>query len=210
MRVLNNQYIVSLTRPLIENNPISIQILGLCSALAITQAVRPALIMATAVIVILAFSNLIISLIRHFLPSSIRLILKMTVIASAVIVVDEIIKTFAPDMSQLLSVFIALIVTNCIILGRVESFASSHSPGLSFLDGLGNGIGYALLIILVAFIRELVGKGTVLDFPVFESIEQGGDYIQNEFMALPASAFFILALLTWGIKAALQARTSED
>ena len=210
MKLLNNQYIQSLTRPIFENNPISIQILGLCSALAITQTLRPALIMAGAVIVILAFSNLIISLIRRFLPSSIRLILEMTVIASAVIVVDETIKTFAPDMSQVLSVFIALIVTNCIILGRVESFASSHSPGLSFLDGLGNGIGYALLIILVAFIRELIGKGTVLDFPVIESIEKGGSYIQNEFMALPASAFFILGILTWIVKTALQARTRGD
>jgi Na+-transporting NADH:ubiquinone oxidoreductase subunit D len=207
---IKSQSFRGLINPIFENNPISIQILGLCSALAITQTLRPALIMALAVIIILSFSTFIISVIRHYLPTSIRLILEITVIASGVIVVDEVIKTFAPAMSQTLSVFIALIVTNCIILGRVESFATSHSPGLSFIDGLGNGIGYALLIILIALVRELFGFGTILDFPVFDTVEQGGSFIKNQFMALPASAFFILGILTWILKGVLQASKKDD
>lgn len=195
--------LIHLTRPIFENNPISVQILGLCSALAITQSLLPALIMAAAVICILAFSNVVISLLRHIMPSSIRLILEMTVIASAVIVVDEVIKTFAPQMSQVLSVFVGLIVTNCIILGRAESFASIHHPGLSLLDGIGNGIGYSLLIIFVATVRELFGRGTLLGETLLTPISSGGWYLENQFMALPASAFFILGVLTWIIKSYL-------
>ena len=192
-----------LVKPIIQNNPISVQILGLCSALAVTQAVLPALVMSAAVICVLAFSNVIISLLRHVMPSSIRLILETTTIASAVIVIDEIIKTFAPDMSQILSVFVALIVTNCIILGRAESFASISGPVASLLDGIGNGIGYSLLLIFVAAVREIIGRGTLLGEVVFLPLSSGGWYLENKFMALPASAFFILGICTWVIKSHL-------
>jgi len=192
-----------LLKPIIQNNPISVQILGLCSALAVTQSLLPALVMSIAVICVLAFSNVVISLLRHIMPSSIRLILEMTIIASAVIVVDEVIKTFAPEMSQILSVFVALIVTNCIILGRAESFASIHGPLASLLDGIGNGIGYSLLLIFVATVREIFGRGTLLGEVVLLPLSSGGWYLENKFMALPASAFFILGICTWIIKSYL-------
>ena len=190
-------------KPIIQNNPISVQILGLCSALAVTQALLPALVMSAAVICVLAFSNVVISLLRHIMPSSIRLILETTIIASAVIVVDEVIKTFAPDMSQILSVFVALIVTNCIILGRAESFASTQGPVASLLDGIGNGIGYSLLLIIVASLREIFGRGTLFGEVLLTPLSSGGWYLENKFMALPASAFFILGISTWVIKSRL-------
>jgi len=189
-----------LTKPIIDSNPITVQILGLCSALAVSQSLLPALIMALAVTCVLAFSNFSISLLRRWMPSSIRLILEVTIIASAVIVADEIIKTFAPDISQVLSVFVGLIVTNCIVLSRAESFALSHAPGLSLLDGLGNGLGYSLMLILVATVREVFGQGTLLAEVILPTLADGGWYLKNNFMALPASAFFILGLLVWAIR----------
>jgi len=198
-----------LTKPIIENNPIGVQVLGLCSALAITQSLYPALIMATAVICVLTFSNVVISLLRHVLPSSIRLILEMTIIASAVIVTDETIKTIAPDVSQILSVFVGLIVTNCIILGRAEGFALMHNPKLSLLDAIGNGIGYSVLIILVATIRELFGRGTLLGEIIFIPSSDGGWFLENKFMALPSSAFFILGIFVWVINAKTSNRTYD-
>jgi len=189
-----------LTKPIITNNPVTVQVLGLCSALAVTQSLLPALIMSLAVTLVLGFSGFVISLLRHWIPTSIRLILEMVIVGSAVIVTDEIIKTFAPDMSRILTVFVGLIVTNCIILGRAESFAQSHSPGLSLLDGIGNGIGYSLILILVGTVRELIGQGRVLNEVILPTITQGGWYFQNKFMALPASAFFIIGLIVWAIR----------
>jgi len=186
-----------LTKPILENNPISVQILGLCSALAITQSLFPALIMATAVTCVLSFSNVVISSLRHLLPSSIRLILEMTIIASAVIVVDEIIKIVAPEISQILSVFVGLIVTNCVVLGRAEGFALIHNMKLSLLDAIGNGLGYSFLIILIAIIRELFGRGTLLGKVIFTPSSEGGWFLENQFMSLPSSAFFILGIFVW-------------
>lgn len=195
MKALQN-----LINPILRNNPITVQILGLCSVLAVTQSLLPALIMAAAVTGVLAFSNLMISLLRHAMPASIRLILEMSIIASSVIVADEIIKTFAPEISQVLSVFVGLIVTNCIVLGRSESFALNNSPGLSLLDGIGNGIGYSLILILIAGFREIVGHGTLLNEVFLVKISEGGWYLENKFMASPASAFFLLGLVVWLIQ----------
>ena len=192
--------------PILDNNPISVQILGLCSALAVTQSLLPALVMAMTVICVLAFSNVAISLMRNFLPSSIRLILEITIIATAVIIADEIIKTFLPDMSRILSVFVGLIATNCIVLGRAETFARWQPPMASFLDGLGNGIGYSIFIILVAGVRELLGQGTLLSKVIWPTLTDHHSQIQNQFMTLPASAFFILGLLVWATKSLVSAK----
>lgn len=186
-----------LSDPILARNPITVQILGLCSALAITQAMLPALIMSTAVIVVLSFSNVMISLLRHHLPTHLRLILEMTIIASAVIVVDEAIKTFAPEVSRVLSVFVGLIITNCILLGRAENFALHHAVIPSLADGVGNGLGYAVIIMSIAMVRELFGQGSLFGYVVFSSVRQGGAFEPLQFLSLPASAFFLVALLIW-------------
>jgi len=191
----------TLLAPLINTNPITVQILGLCSALAVTTSLRPALIMSAAVISVLAFSSVAVSLMRSVIPRSIRLILQMTLIASAVIVVDEILKAFAPDVSRILSVFVGLIITNCIVLSRVETFAMHNDVRSSFLDGIGNGLGYSLILIAVASVREIFGSGTLLGFPVLPLASAGGWYTPNELFLLAPSAFFIIGLLIWGIRA---------
>ena len=189
-----------LTDPLIDENPVTVQILGLCSALAVSRSLEPALIMAASVIVVLVFANVAVSLLRHIMPRSIRLILEVTLIASAVIVVDEVLKTYAPQISEVLSVFVGLIITNCIILGRTEAFAMHHGPLPSLMDALGNGFGYALILLGVAAVRELLGAGTLLDHQVFALAEQGGWYSPNEMMLYAPSAFFIIGFLIWGIR----------
>ncbi len=189
-----------LTDPLIDENPVTVQILGLCSALAVSRSLEPALIMAASVIVVLVFANVAVSLLRHIMPRSIRLILEVTLIASAVIVVDEVLKTYAPQISEVLSVFVGLIITNCIILGRTEAFAMHHGPLPSLMDALGNGFGYALILLGVAAVRELLGAGTLLDHQVFALAEQGGWYRPNEMMLYAPSAFFIIGFLIWGIR----------
>lgn len=189
-----------LTRPIISDNPVSVQILGLCSALAVTQSLMPALIMSIAVILVLGGSGFIISLLRRWFPDSIRLILEITIIASFVIIADEIIKTFMPEISRVLTVFVSLIVTNCIVLGRAETFARSHSPGISFLDGIGNGIGYSLILIMVGSVRELVGQGSLLDISILPLVSEGGWYLENQFMTQPASAFFVIGIFIWVIR----------
>jgi Na+-transporting NADH:ubiquinone oxidoreductase subunit D len=189
-----------LTAPLINENPVTVQILGLCSALAVSRSLEPALIMAASVIVVLVFANVSVSLLRHILPGSIRLILEVTLIASAVIVVDEVLKTYAPQISEMLSVFVGLIITNCIILGRTEAFAMHHGPLPSLADALGNGFGYALILISVAAVRELFGAGTLLDYEVFALAANGGWYRPNEMMLYAPSAFFIIGFLIWGIR----------
>jgi len=196
MRYRNN-----LVDPLINSNPITVQILGLCSALAVTSALLPALIMSAAVISVLAFSNVAVSLMRTVIPRNIRLILQMTLIASAVIVVDEILRAYAPDVSRILSVFVGLIITNCIVLSRVEAFAMQNDVRSSFLDGVGNGLGYSLILIPVAGFREVFGSGTLLGYPVLPLTGNGGWYTPNELLLFAPSAFFMIGLLIWWIRA---------
>ena len=186
--------------PLIDANPITVQILGLCSALAVTSSLLPALIMSVAVVSVLAFSNVAVSLLRTIMPHKIRLILEVTLIASAVIVVDEVLKAFAPDVSRILSVFVGLIITNCLVLSRVEAFAMHNDVRSSLLDGIGNGLGYSLILIMVGGMRELFGSGSLLGYQVLPVAADGGWYRPNELMLLTPSAFFIIGLLIWGIR----------
>ncbi|MBF8221330.1 NADH:ubiquinone reductase (Na(+)-transporting) subunit D [Halomonas sp. 328] len=189
-----------MTTPLFKNNPIALQVLGICSALAVTTSMSVSLVMTLAVIFVCAFSNLFVSLIRNHIPSSIRIIVQMTIIASLVIVVDQILKAFAYEMSKQLSVFVGLIITNCIIMGRAEGFAMQNSPGLSFLDGVGNGLGYGVILMIVGFFRELFGSGSVFGFTVLQPVQDGGWYVPNGLLLLPPSAFFIIGLTIWAIR----------
>jgi Na+-transporting NADH:ubiquinone oxidoreductase subunit D len=190
----------NLTHPLVDDNPITVQILGLCSALAVSSSLKPALIMSVCVIAVLIFSNVSVSLLRRILPRSIRLILEMTLIASAVIVVDEVLKAFAPGVSRILTVFVGLIVTNCIILGRAEGFAMHNSVGASVADALGNGLGYSVILLAVATARELLGSGSLYDLPLLPLLAEGGWYRPNEMMLYAPSAFFIIGLVIWGVR----------
>ena len=190
----------TLLNPLINENPVTLQVLGICSALAITNSLYSALIMSLALTSVLAFSNVAISLIRHHLPSSVRIIIQVTIIASGVIVVDELLKAFLPDTARTLSVFVGLIVTNCIVLGRSEAFAAHNNVGFSFLDGIGNGMGYGLVLITVAVIRELFGTGSLMGYEMFTLTVYGGWFEPNALLLLPPSAFFIIGLLIWGIR----------
>ncbi|MCO8121033.1 NADH:ubiquinone reductase (Na(+)-transporting) subunit D [Stieleria sp. TO1_6] len=187
--------------PLVSNNPIALQILGICSALAVTTKMETSIVMAIAVIAVTAFSNLAVSAIRNYIPSSIRIIAQMTVIASLVIVVDQILKAYFFDISKQLSVFVGLIITNCIVMGRAEGFAMKNKPGLSFLDGVGNGLGYGMVLLFVAFFRELLGSGTLMGYVILPLDRNGGWYAPNNLMLLPPSAFFLIGLLIWLIRA---------
>lgn len=182
---------------LIDNNPVTTQALGLCSALAVSSALLPALIMGIAVIAVLSLSSTLVSLLRHQIPDSVRLVLQITIVASAVIVVDEVLKAFSPNVSRVLSVFVGLIITNCIVLSRTDVYAMNNRVWPSFLDGLGNGAGYAIVLILVGTLRELLGSGTVLGYTVLRRTADGGWYTPNELMLLAPSAFFIIGLLVW-------------
>ncbi|KAA5546072.1 NADH:ubiquinone reductase (Na(+)-transporting) subunit D [Roseiconus nitratireducens] len=189
-----------LVDPLIDNNPIALQILGICSALAVTTKMETSIVMAVAVIAVTAFSNLAVSAIRNYIPSSIRIIVQMTIIASLVIVVDQILKAYFFDISKQLSVFVGLIITNCIVMGRAEGFAMKNKPGVSFLDGLGNGLGYGLVLLFVAFFRELFGSGSLFGYTILPLTRNGGWYNPNNLMLLPPSAFFLIGLLIWLIR----------
>jgi len=189
-----------LVDPLIDNNPITLQILGICSALAVTTTVSAALVMCIALTSVTALSNASISMIRHHIPSSIRIIVQMTIIASLVIVVDQILKAYAYETSKTLSVFVGLIITNCIVMGRAEAFAMSNPVGASFMDGVGNGLGYSVVLIVVAVIRELFGSGTLLGYTVMPLVNDGGWYEPNGLLLLPPSAFFIIGFMIWGIR----------
>ena len=190
----------ALLNPLLDENPVTRQVLGICSALAITNSLYSALIMSLALTSVLAFSNVAISLIRRHLPDSVRIIVQMTIIASGVIVVDELLKAFVPDAARTLSVFVGLIVTNCIVLGRAEAFASQNKVGVSFLDGIGNGLGYSMILIVVAIIRELFGTGSLMERKIFPLVADGGWFEPNLMLLLPPSAFFIIGFLIWGIR----------
>lgn len=189
-----------LTDPLIDNNPITLQILGICSALAVTVALFPTLLMCLALTSVAAFSTAAISAIRKYIPTNIRIIVQMTIIASLVIVTDQLLKAFAFETSKQLSVFVGLIITNCIILGRAEAFAMSNPVRLSFLDGLSNGLGYSLILIVVATTRELFGSGSLLGLQILPLTTDGGWYYANGLMILPPGAFFVIGLLIWGIR----------
>jgi len=189
-----------ITDPLFNNNPIALQILGVCSALAVTSKLETSLMMSLALTAVLVCSNAAISLIRNHIPSSIRIIVQMTIIASLVIIVDQMLKAFAYELSKQLSVFVGLIITNCIVLGRAEAYAMKNSVGLSFLDGLGNGLGYSLILIIVGTIRELFGSGTLLGYTVFPLVTEGGWFYPVGIMLLPPSAFFIIGLFIWWLR----------
>jgi len=186
--------------PLVDNNPVTLQMLGICSALAVTTSLLPALLMCIALTSVAALSGAAISALRNRIPNNIRIIVHMTIIASLVILVDQLLKAYAFETSKQLSVFVGLIITNCIVLGRAEAFAMKNGVVMSFVDGLGNGLGYSLILISVAILRELFGAGTLLGFPIFELTSNGGWYEANGLMLLPPSAFFIIGLLIWGIR----------
>jgi Na+-transporting NADH:ubiquinone oxidoreductase subunit D len=190
----------SVVDPLIDNNPITLQVLGVCSALAVTTNMMAALIMSIALTTVTAFSSAIISSIRNHIPSSIRIIVQMTIIASLVIVVDQLLKAYAYEASKQLSVFVGLIITNCIVLGRAEAYAMKNPPILSFFDGIGNGLGYSLILMVVAFFRELLGTGKLFGHTIIPVANEGGWYIPNGLMLLPPSAFFVIGLLIWLIR----------
>ncbi len=186
--------------PLVDNNPVTLQVLGICSALAVTTSLFPALLMCVALTSVTALSTATISSIRNRIPNNIRIIVHMTIIASFVIVVDQLLRAYAFETSKQLSVFVGLIITNCIVLGRAEAFAMKNGVGLSFLDGLGNGLGYSAILIIVATIRELTGAGTLLGYPILPLVSDGGWYQGNGLMLLPPSAFFIIGLLIWAVR----------
>jgi|TARA_B110000196_G_C21109446_1_gene646968 Na+-transporting NADH:ubiquinone oxidoreductase subunit D len=186
--------------PVFNNNPIGLQILGICSALAVTTQMSVALVMCIALTLVTAFSNLFISLIRHHIPNSIRIIVQMAIIASLVIVVDQILGAVAYETSKQLTVFVGLIITNCIVMGRAEAFAMQNPPGLSFIDGIGNGLGYSVVLMVVATIRELIGSGSLFGFEVLQLVNNGGWYNPMGLMLLAPSAFFIIGLLIWALR----------
>ncbi|MDR1737921.1 MAG: NADH:ubiquinone reductase (Na(+)-transporting) subunit D [Candidatus Symbiothrix sp.] len=186
-----------LFNPLSKNNPITVQMLGICSALAVTSKLEPAFIMAISVTAVVAFSNLILSLIRNTIPSRIRIIVQLMIVAALVTIINETLKAFAYDVSKQLSVFVGLIITNCIVMGRLEAFALGNKPWASFLDGVGNGLGYGILLIIVAFVRELLGSGTLWNFRVIpESFYEAG-YANNGLMILPSMALIVIACIIW-------------
>ena len=190
----------TLTGPIFKNNPIALQILGVCSALAVTSSLQVTLVMCVALTTVTAFSNLFVSAIRKHIPGSIRIIVQMVIIASLVIVVDQFLKAYAYAISKQLSVFVGLIITNCIVMGRAEAFAMKNPPGASFIDGIGNGLGYSVVLIAVAVVRELFGAGKLMGFEILPLVTDGGWYNPNGMLLLPPSAFFLIGLLIWGLR----------
>ncbi|MGR3713732.1 MAG: NADH:ubiquinone reductase (Na(+)-transporting) subunit D [Shimia sp.] len=190
-----------LVDPLVDNNPITLQVLGICSALAVTSSLQVAFVMALAVTAVTAFSSMFISVLRNQIPGSIRIIVQMVIIASLVIIVDQVLKAYAYEISKTLSVFVGLIITNCIVMGRAEAFAMKNPPIDSFIDGIGNGLGYGLLLLVVGFIRELFGAGSLFGITVLPTVNNGGWYVPNGMLLLPPSAFFIIGLLIWAVRA---------
>jgi len=200
----------ALLDPIFANNPIALQILGICSALAITTRLDTALLMCAAVIFVVVGSNFFVSLIREAIPTNIRIIVQMTIITSLVIVVDQLLQAYAFELSRELSVFVGLIVTNCIVMGRTEAFAMQHPPGLAVLDGLGNALGYSVVLVCVAASRELLGSGSLLGYPVLLTVGEGGWYQPNGLMLLPPSAFFLIALFIWALRSVRTEQIEPD
>ena len=191
----------ALFEPVVDNNPITLQVLGICSALAVTSRLLPSITMAIALTFVAAFASAAISAIRHHIPGSIRIIVHMTIIASLVIVVDQVLRAFAPEISRQLSVFVGLIITNCIVLGRAEGFAMKNGVWVSFLDGIGHGLGYSLILIIVGATRELFGAGSLLGVQILPLATEGGWYQPNGLMTLAPSAFFLIGLIIWAARA---------
>ena len=198
----------ALATPIVVNNPIAVQVLGICSALAVTTRLDKALVMAVGVILVIALANVAVSLVRNYTPGSIRIIVQLAIIASLVIVVDQVLKAFLYEISLELSVFVGLIITNCIVMGRAEGFAMQNPPWLSLLDGLGNGAGYGLVLIMIAFFRELLGAGRLFGYTVLPLATEGGWYVPNGLLVLAPSALFLLALIVW-IQRTLQPKLQE-
>ena len=190
----------TLIKPLISQNPVTLHVLGICSALAITNSLTSSLIMSVSLTSVLVVTNVAISLIRKHLPSSVRLIVQITIIASAVAVIDQVLTAYLPDAAKTLSVYVALIVTNCIVLGRAEACAMKQGVGISILDALGNGLGYSIILIVVSVIRELFGNGSLMGYRILELVKDGGFYEPNAMLMLPPSAFFIIGFLVWVIR----------
>ena len=187
--------------PVFNNNPIALQVLGICSALAVTTKLETSVVMSLAVIAVTACSGAAVSIIRDYIPTNIRIIVQMTIIASLVIVVDQVLQAVAYEASKTMSVFVGLIITNCIVMGRAEAFAMKNPPGLSFIDGLGNALGYSLILIVVGFFRELFGSGKLYGVTVLPLTTEGGWYEANGLMLLPPSAFFLIGFFIWGLRA---------
>jgi Na+-transporting NADH:ubiquinone oxidoreductase subunit D len=189
-----------LLNPVFNKNPITLEILGICSALAITSKLETVTVMALAVIFVTAFSSFSVSLLRKQIPGSIRIIVQLTIIATLVIIVDQFLKAYAFSISKQLSVFVGLIITNCIVLGRAEAFAMKNPPLLSFIDGIGNGIGYSLILFVVGFFRELLGSGKLFGVTILKTISDGGWYLPNGLLLLPPSAFFLIGMIIWALR----------
>ncbi len=196
--------------PLFNNNPIALQVLGICSALAVTTKLETALVMSIALTVVTAFSNLAISLIRNYIPNSIRIIVQLTVIASLVIVTDQVLKAFVFEVSKQLSVFVGLIITNCIVMGRAEAYAMANKPGISFLDGIGNGLGYSMVLLGIGFFRELFGSGKLFGVEIMSTTNDGGWYFTNGLMLMPPSAFFLIGIMIWVLRTAKPAQMEKE
>lgn len=197
--------------PILKKNPIALLVLGICSALAVTTKLETALVMSIAVVAVVACSNAAVAFIRDYIPSSIRIIVQMTIIASMVIVVDQILKAYLPDVAKTMSVFVGLIITNCIVMGRAEGFAMKNGPFMSFLDGIGNGLGYSIILLVVAFFRELLGSGKIYGIEVMKlATEEGGWYVHNGMMLLPPSAFFLIGVFIWVLRSFYPEQVEHD
>ncbi len=199
-----------LLSPIFANNPIALQVLGICSALAVTSKMQTTITMCIAVTLVVAFSNAIVAAIRNLIPNSIRIIVQMTIIASLVIVVDQVLKAFLPEIAKTLSVFVGLIITNCIVMGRAEAFAMKNDWWTSFLDGIGNGLGYSVLLIAVGIIRELTGSGQLFGIQILPLATDGGWYVPNGLMLLPPSAFFLIGAFIWILRTLDPSQVEKD
>ena len=196
--------------PIFKNNPIALQVLGICSALAVTSKMETALVMSMALIMVTGLSNFSVSLIRKHIPSSIRILVEMTIIASLVIIADQLIKTYAFDVSKQLSVYVGLIITNCIVMGRAEAYALQNPPMMSLLDGIGNGLGYSTILLTVGLVRELFGSGKLFGITIIPLTTDGGWYVPNGLLLLPPSAFFLIGFIIWGIRTWKPEQVEED
>ncbi len=199
-----------LLTPIFANNPIALQVLGICSALAVTSKMETTVVMCIAVTLVTGFSSLIVSAMREYIPNSIRIIVQMTVIASLVIMVDQILKAFLPEIAKTMSVFVGLIITNCIVMGRAEGFAMKNGPMMSFLDGIGNGLGYSVLLLIVGLARESLGTGKLFGVTLASSVNEGGWYVPNGLMLLPPSAFFLIGIFIWVLRTFDKSQVEND